>query len=788
MEYLYRLVDLINTYTEENLEIENKIRDLVCFISDNPNYMRNPLYRNAIFEASEKLRLFGYIKGTNQITVEEFNESELFGLKHNTIQNYYKSRVYKNCLLDRRQKKVVDTFMSLENKRILISAPTSFGKTFLLRELIFLNKEKYHNILLVFPTIALLNETTANIYELIKKFKLDYKVVNNVYTGIDDTQKHIFILTPERVLKMLSDNINIKIDFFFFDEIYKIDEDFDRNEDSKDNIREKRDLGNRAKAFRIALYLLSKSVNEFYLAGPYLNLNSIKSGMKKYLETNKITTIQINFEPTLRIEYEVWGKNYTEKHPILGEKKELLFSDKNTTNNKIKGITEFIQNNDLGQAIFYCATPASSMKYAKEIIKTFNINNNNKISEEFIEHLKKKYNVRYGDTDSSKYWSLITALENGFGIHHGKFPKYIQNEILRMFNNGDFNYLFCTSTIIEGVNTNAKNIVIINNCVGRATMTSFALKNIKGRAGRYYHHNIGRVFYTNKKQREIEKSDDMRLNFQTYDDVEILNSDIDNTDISDLGKRNKIIKYKRENSFDKSKLPDDIFIKNRLFPRDVQEDYLNYLLNNNNFNKFNILIKNSNNINLFLRTKLINKILESFRETNILDSYKEIIYCSVLYQYSTSGTLGLLKYQIDKLLKEDNNASEDRMDSAYIKTFEQIRNIIEYEVPKLLCLFEALYQQAGNILGYNMQEFNMSAIIRFYELGITTELGLFLVEYGFPIDTIRKLERKFKQFSKMSAIDAVEYIRKNDIKLETIMDSYELDLFKRSLINLYNRK
>lgn len=58
------------------------------------------------------------------------------------------------------------------------------------------------------------------------------------------------------------------------------------------------------------------------------------------------------------------------------------------------------------------------------------------------------------------------------------------------------------------------------------------------------------------------------------------------------------------------------------------------------------------------------------------------------------------------------------MDSAYIITFEQIRNIIEYEVPKILCLFEALYKQAGKLMQKNMDDFNMSSIIRYYELGL----------------------------------------------------------------------
>lgn len=791
MEYLYQLVNLINKYTEENHEIENKIRDLICYISDNSYYMSNDLYRNIIFEAAEKLRMFGYIKGTNKIPIEEFNEGEMFSIKHKTIQNYYKSKVYKNNILDRRQKEVIDKFMSLEHKRMLLSAPTSFGKTFLLREIIFMNRERYRNILLVFPTIALLNENTANICELVKSFDLEYQVVNNIYTGIENAQKHIFILTPERTLKLLSDNTELKIDFFFFDEIYKIDEDFDRNEDSKSasNIEEKKNSGNRAKAFRITLYLLSKTVKEFYLAGPYLNLSNVKNGMKNFLEKNNVTTIQINFEPTLRIEYDAWKLNCKENHPVLGKSNKRIFSSSdNSTKDKIKGIIKYLKKEDLGQAIFYCSTPTKSMKYTKDIIDSCDIDYSNKISKDFIDHLKKKYNISYKNTNSSRYWSLINALEHGVGIHHGKFPKYIQNEILNMFNNGDFKYLFCTSTIIEGVNTNAKNIIIINTSIGHSPMTAFALKNIKGRAGRYYHHNIGRIFYTNKKQREIGNYDDIQLNFQTFDNVKILEADIDNSEINDLSENNQIIKRKREEKFNKKVLPDNVFIKNRLYPRDIQEHYLNYLLKGENFRKYSSLIRNSSNIHAFLSNRLINKILESFEETHIIDANKAKVYQAVLSTYNKSGTLGILKYHIDYLIEHENGFAEEKMDTAYIKTFEQIRNIVEYEVPKLLCLFEAIYQQAGTLLNYDMQEFNMSAIIRYFELGITTELGLFLVEYGYPIDTIRDIERKFTIISKMSATEAATYISNNNVRLRTIMDSYEIKLFERAVSNLHQRK
>ena len=791
MKYLYELVDLLNQYDGSNREMENRIRDLVCYISDSSEYMQIDLYRSIVFEVAQKLRMFGYIKGTNRIAQDEFFYDNLNDIKHSAIQNYYKSKVFSNNLLDKRQKEVIDKFMSLEQKRILVSAPTSFGKTFLLREIIFLNRERYRNILLLFPTIALLNENTESVNQLIQELKLEYKIINNVYSGIEDTEKHIFILTPERALKLLADNANLSIDFFFFDEVYKIDEDFDRNEDSNEKEGEedvKQDNGNRAKAFRIVLYLLAKSVKEYYLAGPYLNLNQVKKGMQIFLKDNNITPIQIEFEPTSRIEIDAWKMNSIEYHPVLGEIKKQLYAHAGpSTKEKVQGIVKYLQENRLGQAIFYCSTPSNSMKYTRDIIEAFSEETEKKIPYDFIEHLKKKYNVKIGKSkDSTMYWSLVQALENGIGIHHGKFPKYVQNEVLRLFNNGDFDYLFCTSTIIEGVNTNAKNVVIINNSVGNTTMTAFALKNIKGRAGRYYHHAMGRVFYTDSKQRQIENADDMQLNFQTYDTHPILNADIDNASLDDLAEENRNIKVEREEKFNRNLLPDNVFIKNRLYPRDVQEKYLNYVMQTNVFRKFVGLIGNSSNIRYFLTNKVINVILETFEETQILDTNKAKVYYSVVSTYSKNGTIGILQYHIGKL-QENNSMFEEKIDSAYIKAFEQIRNIVEYEIPKLLCLFESLFQQAGKLLGYNMDDFNLSSVIRFFELGITTELGLFLVEFGFPTDTIRALENKYPSIGKMGALEAATFLSNNQRAMYSVMDAYEQELFKRAMQVLVKR-
>ena len=60
------------------------------------------------------------------------------------------------------QKEVLDLYNTGRINRYFLSASTSFGKTFLVYEII--RKMKYKNVLLVFPTIALLSENLTKIY------------------------------------------------------------------------------------------------------------------------------------------------------------------------------------------------------------------------------------------------------------------------------------------------------------------------------------------------------------------------------------------------------------------------------------------------------------------------------------------------------------------------------------------------------------------------------------------------------------------------------------------------
>ncbi|MGR5907328.1 helicase-related protein [Bacillus paranthracis] len=51
---------------------------------------------------------------------------------------------------------------------------------------------------------------------------------------------------------------------------------------------------------------------------------------------------------------------------------------------------------------------------------------------------------------------LIDCLKKGIGYHFGNLPQVIRHNIEALFKEGIIKYLFCTSTLLEGVNLPAK--------------------------------------------------------------------------------------------------------------------------------------------------------------------------------------------------------------------------------------------------------------------------------------------------------------------------------------------
>ena len=784
-DYAKLLLTAINQYDPDNSESIDRLRDLVCWISDQDEPKKDPIIAELLYIASQKMRVFGYNKLNGFASDPGETAGSMTDIGSKAIQNLYQSDSDDSITLDKTQKEVVDLFQSLAPKRMLVSAPTSYGKTFLLREILYLNRERYKNILLVFPTVALLLENAGVMTWFVNKFNLDYRIIKTVDDVCADECNKIFVFTPERALQLLASFPELKLDFFFFDEIYKIDEDY-----CNDELDEKHDDGvevkkaqeedtfldeDRGKTFRIALYLLSKQVDEYYLAGPNLSQDRFGLGMRRFIELNHITVKEITFEPTLRISVNAYTSKIEEKIPpaLPQPEQKALARIGSVANEKVKDVVSYISTNDYGQTLLYCTTPAKAIEYSNKLSTAVgDTNSYDTYPEEFktfIEHIRTEYDVDH----SVDEWSLIQVLKNGFGLHHGKLPKYIQREMLDQFNKGTFNTLFCTSTIVEGVNTDAKNMVILNPSKGRKKLSPFDIKNIKGRAGRYYHCFVGRVFYMSKELQTIEAADTLSLNFVSFSDVELGVIDLDNAEYSDLLYINAAKKAARDKVTSKYVLPEEVFIKNRTVSKENQEKLLQKLLEKNEYEKFSLFFKKTVTLDEFLQYAWIKKILETFNAAGLIDDRTAKRFIAIAYNYYKKGFKGILEYEIGKVRSEKKGT----IDKAYSAAFKSLRGTLEHSIPKIVSLFESILSYVAAQNGDDTSTFNLSHVRRYYETGVRSLIGEALIEYGFPTDAIRRIEDQHHSLYRLEIIPAKNYCRNHFREISSLLDPYEIQLF-----------
>jgi len=440
-------------------------------------------------------------------------------------------------------------------------------------------------------------------------------------------------------------------------------------------------------------------------------------------------------------------------------------------------LCEFISSNDYGQTIIYAESKSKVTELSRYLFE--NIKLNKVINEEvqdFINHLQRRYTIKYNGKSTRNYWTLLQSLKIGIGIHHGAYPKYFQNELLSLFNKGYINYLFTTTSITEGVNTKAKNVIIYGKRKGIKELKKFDIKNICGRAGRYYHNFIGRIFFLEKEVYDILNSEDEVLDFITYGDSELSAVDIDNTDLVHLAKNNADVKIERQKVIDSYNIDDSVFIKNRLVDKYKQIELIS-LLKFEGKRYLTDLVNQCSSIRNFLSNSTLYTILSYFERLEILDEFESRKYGKIASDYSKpNGLFLLINYHLENTIDSFDNKNIDRV---YINVFSDIRNIIEFKVPRFISIFTNILEYVCSLDEFQIdtKSLEIDKIINFYELGVFTNIGIFLAEAGFPIPTIKELERFMPSLMESD----IEFARENYRRIERIirryLDSYEYKLF-----------
>jgi len=329
-------------------------------------------------------------------------------------------------------------FQQLVNGRsVVLSAPTSFGKSVLIHAFIAYRKPKC--AVIVVPTIALLDQFRRRLSDT---FGEEYSIITRNDQTPDPSRKRIYVLTQERLLDR--DDIE-EIDILAIDEYYKLDSGRDRQGE-----------GGRATLLNVALRKYLQIARQFFFLGPTIAGVAIRDDLRdRFIEVNSdVSTVAVDFH------------------------------DHSNTSHPYNTIASLIRKYDSDKSLIFSKSPPASRNLAQYLSQRSPLACH-KTVKEFADWLAEYYHPE---------WTLVSTLRSGFGLHHGSIPRSVAQTLVRHFNEGHLNALICTSTLIEGVNTAAKNVFIFDKKISNSDYDYFDFRNIAGRSGRMGQYFIGRIF------------------------------------------------------------------------------------------------------------------------------------------------------------------------------------------------------------------------------------------------------------------------------------------------------
>lgn len=387
--------------------------------------------------------------------------------------NFIKNEIEHSIWLKDGRKFSVNNFQkafweALENNsEISISAPTSAGKSYLIKQWIIERIQDKKNICIVYvvPTRALISEVENDfqsaLSENIKNSEINVSSFPFAKFA-DELKSSIFILTQERLQLLLQRDYK-NIDILIVDEAYKL-ADGDRG------------------------ILLQHVIERTKLSNPSVKVVYISPMAKnpEILVGNSDNSFSAKFEEVTVNQNLIWATQVRGKKWNL----ELCYSDKKYPITEITlsstpssvGLRLPMIAYELGKSggsIVYVNGAADAEKLAAQLCDMIGFDNQTDDSGllDLIELCEKVIHKDY---------RLVNSLKYGVAFHYGNIPLLIREEIENLFKKGSIKFLVCTSTLVEGVNLPCRNIFIrapkrgVNNPMDAADFW-----NLAGRAGRW---------------------------------------------------------------------------------------------------------------------------------------------------------------------------------------------------------------------------------------------------------------------------------------------------------------
>ena len=602
---------------------------------------------------------------------------------------------------------------------VVASAPTSFGKSLLIDEIVA--AKRYNNIVVIQPTLALLDETRKRF----RKFGDDFHIVLSTSQSPITDKRNLFLFTAERVVEY---DAFPPIEFFVIDEFYKLS--LERDDD-------------RAITLNQALYKLLKHTKHFYFLGPAIHSvpTQQESGLAYHWFPSKFATVAT--------EEIALSRSLKKNTP---EKRELLF-------NTLDALGD--------PTIIYCAAPNGASQLANQYGTWLNSRNvPGQIVSEEIDAMRE-----WVSDNISARWCLHSLLAQGIAFHHGGIPRHLSSAIVDAFNHGSIRYLFCTSTLIEGVNTTAKNIILYDKKKGVKAIDYFDFRNIAGRSGRMLQHYIGHVYKFEDSPDQLDLHVDFPILTQINAPAELLMS-IDPDDLKVEGRAN-IAKYDNLDSQLK-----EIIRQNPSVPIDGQLKIVEVITQN--LREWHSLLSWRSFPNYYQLLRPLELAWENLRRPKEskggASSAKQLATLTLIYA-SLKSLRGVIQNQFSERYWIDKHPDvNERTDVIVSQILGISRHWFDYKLPTYLIAVSNLQKYVCDKVGLSAGDY--SAFAAQIENGFLKRSFSDLSEYGIPRSAISKIASRLDDTDSVERIIAV--LRSSDLSAYRFT-RYELQKVRQAL-------
>jgi len=376
-----------------------------------------------------------------------------------------------------------------DHDKIIISAPTSSGKSFIIKKFLkekLGDSEKYTAIYIV-PSRALLNQVSE---DLRNEVDLDHVSIKTVFVNEDEDEINhkIFILTPERCLRMLKFGWQneLKLDLIFIDEVQNVE-----------------DTQGRGALFEFVFNELFKlfPTAKIIAAGPNIDnpdeLYKNVFGLTGHAVETMVSPVfqiktTVNLLPDNQLQFTVSSLQNTSQSYIIDTTIDYQKKFGSSTGEGMKHLISLCGSDQ--QNIIYSPKGNWAAAWALKFAATLE---ESKIIDPWLREI-----MEFLSDEIHPMYQLIPCLAKGTAYHHGNLPDIVRKEIEDCFLEGKIKNLFCTSTLLQGVNLPANNLFIPMPKKDRFDLTPFDFGNLIGRAGRIKDSLYGTIYCIERKPTE----------------------------------------------------------------------------------------------------------------------------------------------------------------------------------------------------------------------------------------------------------------------------------------------